>query len=66
MGAHIRQLLSENGLVPPGCDTESGTLQVGTFQSRGHTLCLTYTAPDGTVYKLAYDCDADTLTSRDT
>ena len=66
MGAHIRQLLSESGLVPPGCDTESGTLQVGTFQSRGHTLCLTYTAPDGTVYKLAYDCDADTLTSRDT
>ena len=52
--------------MPPDCDTESGTLQVGTFQFGGHTLRLTYTAPDGTVYKLAYDCNADTLISRDT
>ena len=64
MGAHIRRLLTENGLVPPDCDTESGTLQVGTFQS-GHILRLTYTAPDGTAHKLAYDCDNDTLTLRE-
>ncbi len=61
MGTHIRQLLAESSLVSPGCDTERGTLQVGTFQFRSHTLRLTYTAPDGTVYKLAYDCDADAL-----
>lgn len=66
MGARIRQLLAGSGLVPPDCDTESGTLQVGTFQFGGHTLRLTYTTPDGTVYKLAYDCNADTLISRDT
>ena len=64
MGTHIRRLLTENGLVPPDCDTESGTLQVGAFQS-GHILRLTYTAPDGTAYKLTYDCDNDTLTLRE-
>ena len=64
MGTHICRLLTENGLVPPDCDTESGALRVGTFQS-GHILRLTYTAPDGTAYKLAYDCDNDTLTLRE-
>lgn len=65
MGAHIRRLLVESALLSTDCDTENGALQIGAFQS-GHILRLTYTDPDGTAYRLAYDCDADTLTLRDT
>ena len=65
MGAHIRCILAESALLPLDHDVENGTLQVGTFQSGGHILRLTYTDPDGTAYRLAYDCDADTLTLSD-
>ena len=66
MGASIRQRLTQEDMAPPDCDTVNGTLRVNGFFNDTHILLLIYTAPDGTVYKLAYDCDADTLALRDT
>ena len=66
MGVSIRQRLTQENLAPPDCDTVNGTLRVNGFFNDTHILLLIYTAPDGAVYRLAYDCDADALTLRDT
>lgn len=64
-GRYIRQQLVQEKLVPENCDTDSGTLRVNGFRSGTHILLLTFTAPDGAAYQLAYDCDSDVLTRTD-
>lgn len=63
-GQYIRQQLAQERLVPEDLDTAGGILRVNGFRSDTHILLLIYTAPDGTVCKLAYDCDSDTVSLR--
>lgn len=63
-GQYIRQQLAQERLVPEDMDTAGGILRVNGFRSDTHILLLIYTAPDGTVCKLAYDCDSDTVSLR--
>ena len=48
-------------LLPEGCDVKAGVLQVNGFLNGSHSLSLKFTTADGTAYRFAYDCDADTL-----
>lgn len=61
MGYRIRELLSQSALLPEGCDVKAGVLQVNGFLTDSHSLSLKFTTADGTAYRFAYDCDADTL-----
>ena len=63
-GQYIRQQLAQERLVPEDLDTAGGILRVNGFRSDTYILLLIYTAPDGTVCKLAYDCDSDTVSLR--
>ena len=61
MGGHVRELLSQSGLLPENCDVSAGTLRLHGFQVGSHLLRMTF-AVDGAAYHFAYDCDDDTVT----
>lgn len=61
MGGHVRELLSQSGLLPENCDVSAGTLRLHGFQVGSHLLRMTF-AVDGAAYHFVYDCDDDTVT----
>ena len=61
MGGHVRELLSQSGLLPEKCDVSAGTLRLHGFQVGSHLLRITF-AVDGAAYHFVYDCDDDTVT----